>query len=101
MTNIDFNSWLGIRVFGESITRTKSTDPKIVLDQILKENFTVAAYKGKAVSFRSWNRQLRQPILLVTPRALVSVSPQTGFVHPRTELDTLGIDEFDTKCKLN
>ena len=101
MTNIDFNSWLGIRVFGESITRTKSIDPKIVLDQILKENFTVAAYKGKAVSFRSWNRQLRQPILLVTPRALVSVSPQTGFVHPRTELDTLGIDEFDTKCKLN
>ena len=101
MTNIDFNSWLGIRVFGESITRTKSTDPKIVLDQILNENFTVAAYKGKPVSFRSWNRQLRQPILLVTPRALVSVSPQTGFVHPRTELDTLGIDEFDTKCKLN
>ena len=24
-----------------------------------------------------------------------------GFVHPRTELDTLGIDEPDSKCKLN
>ena len=69
--------------------------------EILKENFNIAAYKGKPVSFRNWNRQLRQPILLVTPRALVSVSPQNGFVHPRTELDTLGIDEPDTKCKLN
>jgi len=101
MTNIDFNSWLGIRAFGEAITRTKSLDPKIVLDQILKDNFNIAAYKGKPVSFRNWNRQLRQPILLVTPRALISVSPQQGFVHPRTELDTLGIDEPDTKCKLN
>ena len=101
MTNIDFNSWVGIRVFGEAITKTKSLDPKTILDEILKENFNIAAYKGKAVSFRKWNRQLRQPILLVTPRALVSVSPQNGFLHPRTELDTLGIDEPDTKCKLN
>ena len=101
MTNIDFNSWVGIRVFGEAITKTKSLDPKTILDEILKENFNIAAYKGKPVSFRKWNRQLRQPILLVTPRALVSVSPQNGFLHPRTELDTLGIDEPDTKCKLN
>ena len=68
---------------------------------MLKEKFTIAAYKGKPVSFRNWSRQLRQPILLVTPRALVSVSPQPGFVHPRTELDTLGTDEPDAKCKLN
>ena len=101
MTNIDFNSWLGVRALGEAITRSKSVDSNVVLDKIMDEKFNLAAYKGKPVSFRKWNGQLRQPILLVTPRALVSVSPQTGFVHPRTELDTLGIDEPDTKCKLN
>jgi len=101
MTNIDFNSWLGVRVFGEAITRSKSLDPRRILVQIMDEKFNVAAYKGKPVSFRKWNGQLRQPILLVTPRALVSVSPQNGFIHPRTELDTLGIDEPDTKCKFN
>jgi ABC transporter substrate binding protein (PQQ-dependent alcohol dehydrogenase system) len=101
MTNIDFNSWLGVRVFGEAITRSKSLDPRKILAQIMDEKFNVAAYKGKPVSFRKWNGQLRQPILLVTPRALVSVSPQNGFIHPRTELDTLGIDEPDTKCKFN
>ena len=100
MTNIDFNSWLGIRVFGEAIIRSKSLNPEKILAQIMNEKFNIAAYKGKPVSFRKWNGQLRQPILLVTPRALVSVSPQTGFVHPKTELDTLGIDEPDTKCKL-
>ena len=67
----------------------------------MDKKFQLAAYKGKPLSYRNWNGQLRQPILLVTPRVLVSVSPQIGFVHPRTELDTLGIDEPDSKCKLN
>ena len=101
MTDIDFNSWIGVRTLGEAIIRTKSLDPKILLEKIMEEEFNLAAYKGKPVSYRNWNGQLRQPILLVTPRALVSVSPQPGFVHPRTELDTLGIDETDSKCKLN
>ena len=101
MTDIDFNSWVAVRAIGEAITRTKSLDSKIVLDKIMDEKFNLAAYKGKPVSFRKWNGQLRQPILLVTPRALVSVSPQTGFVHPKTELDTLGIDQPDTKCRFN
>ena len=101
MTDIDFNSWVGVRAIGEAITRTKSLDSKIVLDKIMDEKFNLAAYKGKPVSFRKWNGQLRQPILLVTPRALVSVSPQKGFVHPRTELDTLGIDQSDSKCRFN
>ena len=101
MTNIDFNSWVGARIFGEAITRSKSLDTKEILTLIMDEKFNVAAYKGKPVSFRKWNGQLRQPILLATPRALVSVSPQIGFVHPKTELDTLGIDEPDTKCKFN
>ena len=101
MTNIDFNSWVGIRTLGEAIIRTKSLDVKILLEKIMDKEFNLAAYKGKPLSYRNWNGQLRQPILLVTPRALVSVSPQPGFVHPRTELDTLGIDEPDSKCTLN
>ena len=101
MTDIDFNSWVAVRAIGEAITRTKSLDSKIVLDKIMDEKFNLAAYKGKPVSFRKWKGPLRQPILLVTPRALVSVSPQIGFVHPKTELDTLGIDQLDTKCRFN
>ena len=100
MTNIDFNSWIGVRTLGEAIIRTKSLDTKTLIETIVEDKFNLAAYKGKPLSFRKWNRQLRQPILLVTPRALVSVSPQPGFVHPRTELDTLGIDEPDSKCVL-
>ena len=37
--------------------------------------------------------------LLADARALVSVSPQPGFLHQRSELDTLGIDEPETPCR--
>jgi hypothetical protein len=37
--------------------------------------------------------------LVTTERALVSVSPQDGFLHPRTELDTLGFDAPEVRCR--
>jgi hypothetical protein len=43
---------------------------------------------------------LRQPILLSDGRVIVSVSPQEGFLHQFSELDTLGYDRPETKCRL-
>jgi ABC transporter substrate binding protein (PQQ-dependent alcohol dehydrogenase system) len=61
--------------------------------------FELAAFKGQKLTFRAWNGQLRQPILLATAKLPVTVSPQPGFLHQLTELDTLGIDKPETKCK--
>ncbi|HVR65535.1 MAG TPA: branched-chain amino acid ABC transporter substrate-binding protein, partial [Verrucomicrobiae bacterium] len=61
--------------------------------------FGVAGFKGQKLTFRDWDGQLRQPILLATTRVLVSVSPQEGFLHEFSELDTLGYDRPDTTCK--
>ena len=68
---------------------------------MLSDAFEIAAFKGEGLSFRPWNQQLRQPILLVKPRVLVSVSPQEQFLHERTPLDTLGYDEPESACRLN
>jgi hypothetical protein len=38
-------------------------------------------------------------VLVTTPKLLVSVSPQPGFLHQFTQLDTLGIDKPETKCR--
>ena len=57
-------------------------------------------FKGQKLTLRDWNLQLRQPILLFDGRNTVSVSPQEGFLHPTSELDTLGADRPETKCKL-
>ncbi len=50
------------------------------------------------MSYRSWNGQLRQPIPLVTPRALVATAPLEGFLHQVSDLDTLGYDRQRSGC---
>jgi ABC transporter substrate binding protein (PQQ-dependent alcohol dehydrogenase system) len=99
MNDRDYAAWLAVRAIGEAATRSKSTDPAAISAFIRGERFELAAYKGAPVSFRSWDGQLRQPILLADGRSLVSVSPQPGFLHQFSELDTLGIDRPESKCR--
>lgn len=101
MTPMDFHGWLAARAVGEAATRTKSGDFAAIRDYLLGPDFGVAAFKGQKVSIRSWNHQFRQPIVLATMQFPVSWSPQPGFLHQRAEVDTLGIDEPESKCKLN
>jgi ABC transporter substrate binding protein (PQQ-dependent alcohol dehydrogenase system) len=84
---------------GEAVTRKQTGDFKTLEAFIRSPNFDVAAFKGVPVSFRNWNGQLRQPILITTRKLVVSASPQPGFLHQFSVLDTLGVDKPETKCK--
>jgi ABC transporter substrate binding protein (PQQ-dependent alcohol dehydrogenase system) len=101
MTERDFNAWVAVRAIGEAVTRTGSADPKVLHDHMVGEEFSLGAFKGQGLSFRRWDQQMRQPMLIVNPRTLVSVSPQDQFLHRRTPLDTLGFDEPESRCRLN
>jgi ABC transporter substrate binding protein (PQQ-dependent alcohol dehydrogenase system) len=100
MTALDMQAWTAARMIGEATSRTNSGDPKKIFDFLKGPDFSVAAFKGTRLTLRDWNLQLRQPILLVDGRMVVSVSPQEGFLHQVSELDTLGLDRPETKCKL-
>ena len=100
MTAKDMQAWTAARVIGEATSRTNSGEAKTIVDFIKGKDFSVAAFKGQRLTLRDWNLQLRQPILLVDGRMVVSVSPQEGFLHQVSELDTLGLDRPETKCKL-
>jgi ABC transporter substrate binding protein (PQQ-dependent alcohol dehydrogenase system) len=89
-----------MRTFGEAATRAQSADPAIIAAFIRGKDFELAAFKGSRLSFRAWDGQLRQPVLLVDPHELVSVSPQPGFLSQFSELDTLGVDQPETRCHL-
>lgn len=100
MTERDYTSWLGMRVFGEAVTRiSKSAAPDIRAYMLSKE-FGVAGFKGQGMTFRGWDNQMRQPVLLSGARALVSISPQEGFLHQKFLTDTLGYDEPETQCRM-
>lgn len=101
MTERDYTAWLAVRIIGEAVVRTNKNTPEAVRAYILSDKFEVAGFKGQGLNFRHWNLQLRQPILIAGPRALVSLSPQAGFLHPKYLTDTLGFDEPETKCRLD
>jgi ABC transporter substrate binding protein (PQQ-dependent alcohol dehydrogenase system) len=101
MNQLDYTVWAAIRAIGEGATRSRSNQFKDIMDYIHNEKFVLAGFKGQKLTFRDWNGQLRQPILLATPKAVVSVSPQKGFLHQRTHLDTLGYDKPESSCRLN
>ena len=75
MTALDMQVWTAVRMIGEAASRTNSGDVKKVTDFIKGPNFEIAAFKGTRLTLRDWNLQLRQPILLVDGRMVVSVSP--------------------------
>jgi ABC transporter substrate binding protein (PQQ-dependent alcohol dehydrogenase system) len=100
MTAHDMQVWTAVRVVGEAASRTSSGDAGKMLAYIKSPEFSVAAFKGQKLTLRDWNLQLRQPILLFDGRNTVSVSPQDGFLHQVSTLDTLGLDRPETKCSL-
>jgi ABC transporter substrate binding protein (PQQ-dependent alcohol dehydrogenase system) len=100
MTALDMQAWTAGRMIGESASRTHATDAGTLAGFLKGPDFAVAAFKGQKLTLRDWNLQLRQPILLANGRTVVSVSPQEGFLHQVSELDTLGVDRPESKCHL-
>lgn len=101
MNDRDFAAWIGVRSLATAITKLGTDDAQAIRDLSLSETLPVDGFKGRKLTFRSWNGQLRQPIPLVHPRGLVSNSPQEGFLHPTSELDTLGFDRPESECRLS
>lgn len=100
MRPLDMQAWIGVRMIGEAASRSSSTDPAKIMAYMRGPKFQVAAYRGEALSIRDWDLQVRQGIFLDDGRNVVSISPQAGFLHQVTDLDTLGFDRPETQCKL-
>jgi ABC transporter substrate binding protein (PQQ-dependent alcohol dehydrogenase system) len=99
MLPLDYQAWVAVRAVGESASRVGSGDFASVNAYLRGDEFALAAFKGQKVTFRSWDGQLRQPIIIAGPDLPVSMSPQEGFLHEHAEVDTLGIDKPESKCK--
>src|SRR5690348_13833413 len=82
MTDRDYAAWMAVRAIGEAATRSKSADPAAIAAFMRSDRFELAAYKGARLSFRSWDGQLRQPILLADARSLDRKSTRLNSSHP-------------------
>lgn len=101
MNSEDYAAWTAVRSIGTAITDLNSADPAKIREFLFSNKFQLAAFKGRKLTFRNWNGQLRQPIPLVHPRGLVARAPFEGFLHPHSQMDTLGFDRPESECRIN
>lgn len=99
MNDRDFASWIAVRSIASAVSKLRQADPIAIRQLALSDQLPLDGFKGRKLSYRPWNGQLRQPIPLVQPRALVSTSPQDGFLHPSNEMDSLGYDQPEVSCR--
>ena len=98
MRSVDYAAFAAVRAIGEAVTRTGSAEVEVLRDYILSPDFELGAFKGRPLSFRNWNGQMRQPVPVVHANAVIAVPPMDGFLHPINELDTLGFDQPESRC---
>ncbi|MCS6878538.1 MAG: branched-chain amino acid ABC transporter substrate-binding protein [Geminicoccaceae bacterium] len=99
MTDPEFAAWAAIRAVLDAMARARSAEFAKVRAALLDQNATIDLYKGAPGTFRPWDRQLRQPILLGTNDAVIGRAPYEKFLHQRNTLDTLGVDEPESRCR--
>ena len=98
MGSRDYAAWTALRSIGEAVTRTNTADPAVIRGFILSDKFALDGFKGRSLSYRAWNGQLRQPMAVVNARALVELTPLDGYLHQTNEMDTLGLDRPESAC---
>jgi ABC transporter substrate binding protein (PQQ-dependent alcohol dehydrogenase system) len=99
MNDRDFAAWMAVRSIASAVSKLRQVDPMAIRTLEISDQLPLDGFKGRKLSYRPWNGQLRQPIPIVQPRALVSTSPQDGFLHPFNEMDSLGYDKPEVTCR--
>ena len=100
---IDYQGYVAARTVGEAVTRNHGEPFAKVAAFVHGSELQLAPFKGIKQQYRPWDGQFRQPILIATDKVPVSMSPQRGFPHashPDIEMDTLGIDQPESTCKM-
>jgi ABC transporter substrate binding protein (PQQ-dependent alcohol dehydrogenase system) len=97
MTGEDWAAWVAVKAAVEAHVKAAGSGATVA-HTLLRPEFTLELYKGFPGSFRPWDHQLRQPILLGTTDAVIALAPVEGALHQFNTLDTLGTDEPEFQC---
>jgi ABC transporter substrate binding protein (PQQ-dependent alcohol dehydrogenase system) len=97
MTAHDWSAWMaGKALVGAAVAVPKG--PAAAWAQAIAKT-PVDGSKGVGMTFRPWDGQLRQTLLLTDGQGVISQAPIEGLLHPTNVLDTLGADAPEKLCK--
>jgi len=97
MSAADWSAWMA----GKALAAAATTVPKGPASAFAAAlaNVELDGSKGVPMSFRAWDGQLRQRVLLTDGQGVVAYAPVEGILHPKNTLDTLGGDAPEKLCK--
>ena len=95
MTEGDWAAWVAVRAVAEAVIRAKATTGPAIATALATQDLPIDVSKGVQGSFRHWDHQFRQAVMLRSGDAVIEYAPLEGFLHQRTPLDTLGADDGD------
>jgi ABC transporter substrate binding protein (PQQ-dependent alcohol dehydrogenase system) len=99
MVSHDWATWIAARAAAEVVGAYNRSTIAQQLQALRQGAIAVDGYKGQRLTFRGWDGQLRQPVLLAHGNGVAEVAPLDGFPHPRSALDTLGFDAGESACR--
>ena len=100
MQSQDWAAWMAMKAVAAGLVGNPKADISQQLKQLRGGELFVDGNKGPRLSFRSWDGQLRQPILLGHSDGIVGLAPLEGVLHPTEVMDTLGMDQKESKCRM-
>lgn len=101
MTSSDWAAYMAAKaVLQAALEGSAAPTASRLLKSLARPDFTLDGFKGVRLSFRGWDHQLRQPMLLTDGVGVIATAPVEGVMHPRNVLDTLGTDAAESACKV-
>lgn len=98
MTAQDWQAWLGAKALAAAVMAAPKGPATAVAKALATEELDGS--KGVAMSFRPWDGQLRQTLLMTDGQGVISTAPIEGILHPKNALDTVGADAPEKLCKV-
>ncbi|HEY8904854.1 MAG TPA: branched-chain amino acid ABC transporter substrate-binding protein, partial [Rhodoferax sp.] len=99
MQSQDWAAWIAVKAIAAVVAENPKADIGKQLKQLRAGEVVVDGNKGPGLTFRAWDGQLRQPIMLGHGDGVVGLAPLDGILHPTEVMDTLGTDQKESKCQ--
>jgi len=98
MTTQDWAAWIAVKGIIIAYTRAPDRTRESLTGFMRSEAMRLDGSKGVTLNYRTWDGQLRMPMLLASSEAVIAIAPVEGFLHATNTLDTLGVDEAEFVC---
>jgi ABC transporter substrate binding protein (PQQ-dependent alcohol dehydrogenase system) len=101
MTAPDWAAWMAGKALVAAVSELPKGPANVQQAALVKAlgELEFDGSKGVPMSFRAWDGQLRQPLLLTDGQGVVAMAPVEGVQHPKNNLDSLGADAPEKLCK--